>query len=75
MATRKLNKAQLVHLLKKMSHTNYLCMEAYANDGDVERENRSWGEWMGIDTAILVFTDNQFANEMWDLYCGKEQTA
>jgi len=75
MATRKLNKAQLVQLLETMSADKRDLKRMFTEDGLDSDAAYYCGEWLAIDRILCIIKDDAFAVEMWDLYCGKEQTA
>ena len=75
MATRKLNKAQLVQLLETMSAAKHDLKRMFTEDGLDSSAAYYCGEWLAIDRILGIIKDDAFAAEMWDLYFGKEQTA
>ena len=75
MATRKLNKEQLIQLLEEMAVGKRVLKNLFAENGYDESAAHYCGEWLATDCILQIIKNDAFAVEMWDLYCGKEQTA
>ena len=75
MATRKLNKEQLIQLLETMSANKRDVRRTFAKFGYDDSVAYYSGELNAIDRILGIIKDDAVAVEMWDLYCGKEQTA